>query len=101
MSVTALINRIEELEREVKLLKTFMEENVKVSQFLPVSKAALVLGVCTATIYDRIKHAKAFPKESLFKRGIHWEEYEIASKTPGKDPSIRYRVNPVEWRKIS
>jgi predicted DNA-binding transcriptional regulator AlpA len=97
-----LAQRVTTLERDYKALEAELKDIrqfVPISQFISVSKAASVLDISTKTLYERIKHAKAFPRESPYKEGIHWKQHEIASKVPGKDPTIRYRVNPVAWRK--
>lgn len=96
--------KIEALEQDVRALKLKIEQlykRINVSDFVPASKAAEELGCSTKTLYEHIKHAKAFPKESKYQEGVHWKQRETPSKTPGKtEPTIRYFINVTKWSEV-
>lgn len=99
---TSLAERVATLERTIARQQELIERIIAVSKvegFVPASKAAVALNLNVATIRERIKHAKAFPKESPYKEGIHWKQ---VNTTPnfGKEPSYRYLVNISEWSQV-
>jgi predicted DNA-binding transcriptional regulator AlpA len=97
MSSQALEIRVKELEEQMKALasQVFSQQD----KFLPTPQAAKLLGVTRITLIRQIKRAKAFPKESPFKNGVHWEEYAMFSPNSSQK-QIRYRINPVAWREV-
>ncbi|MEG3437671.1 hypothetical protein V0288_11125 [Pannus brasiliensis CCIBt3594] len=101
---TSLTERISTLEQKIaRQDKTIARilATVKLKEFVPVAQAAETFNISVATLRDRIKHAKAFPKESPYKEGIHWKQVQTTARADGKEPSYRYYVNIEEWEKIS
>jgi hypothetical protein len=98
--LTSLTNRVEELENQVKVLFSLISKEADSPAFIPTTKAALELGVHPDTLKRHIKYSKAFPKESPYKEGIHWEEYQIFPLDPEKKPIARYQINPTAWREV-
>jgi predicted DNA-binding transcriptional regulator AlpA len=97
MSSQALEIRVKELEEQVKALASQLSSQQ--DEFMPTPQAAKLLGVTRITLIRQIKRAKAFPSESPFKYGIHWEEYAMFSPN-SSEKQIRYRINPVAWREV-
>lgn len=101
---TSLNERVAALERMIAQQQEILNKMIAISDidnFVNTSKASKALGISVATIRDRIKHAKAFPKESKYKQGIHWKQVETTARTDGKDPGYRYLINISEWEKVS
>jgi hypothetical protein len=94
----SLANRVEELENQVKVLFSLIPKEDS-PDFSPTTKAAAVLGLHPDTLKRQIKRSKAFPKESPFKEGVHWEEYAMFSPDTNKKRT-RYRINPTAWREV-
>jgi predicted DNA-binding transcriptional regulator AlpA len=92
--ITALERQNAELKQELKQIKDFLQ----VGQFIKPLEASKILGISTHTIYNRIKHCKAFPNKSKFKEGVHWIQKNFPSAEEG-EVTIRYYVNPTEWQK--
>jgi predicted DNA-binding transcriptional regulator AlpA len=97
MSSQALEIRLKKLEEKVKALTSQLSSQQ--NEFMPTPQAAQLLGVTRITLIRQIKRAKAFPSQSPFKYGIHWEEYAMFSPNTEKK-QIRYRINPVAWREV-
>jgi hypothetical protein len=100
----SLTERVTALERVIAQQQELLNKIIAISDienFVNTSKASKALGISVVTIRDRIKHAKAFPKESKYKQGIHWKQVQTTARADGKEPSYRYLVNISEWEKVS
>jgi predicted DNA-binding transcriptional regulator AlpA len=89
--------RVKELEKQVKALASQLSSQQ--DEFIPTPQAAKLLGVNRITLIRQIKRSQAFPKESPFKEGVHWEQYAMFSPHSAKS-RIRYRINPTAWRQV-
>lgn len=91
-----LTNRIEAIERKIaeqQRILDAMTETRQIREFTPLSQAAIALNISNAWLRIKIKDAKAFPKESPYKEGIHWKQV-------CRGDSYRYLINVREWEKI-
>ena len=91
-----LIDRIEAIERAIAEQRRIIDRMIEtqtVREFAPLSQAAVALGLSNEWLRIKIKDAKAFPKESPYKEGIHWKQVQ-------RGDSYRYLINIREWGKL-
>lgn len=92
----SLMERIEALERTVakqsQMLQK-MEQVQKFEEFVPISTATQLLSRSATSLRQKINEARAFPKESPYKEGIHWKKNSCGTK-------YRYLINVREWGKL-
>lgn len=91
-----LTNRIEAIERKIaeqQRILDAMTETREIREFMPLSQAATALNISNEWLRIKIKDAKAFPRESPYKEGIHWKQVR-------RGDSYRYLINIREWGKI-
>jgi hypothetical protein len=92
----SLTDRLEAIERaiaEQQRIIDLMVENQEVREFVPLSQAAVALSLSNEWLRIKIKDAKAFPRESPYKEGIHWKQVQ-------RGDSYRYLINIREWGKL-
>ena len=79
-----LLARLQTLEEEVRTLK----QDYSLINWVKLSEAAKILKVSTHTLRRRIYEAQINPRQSPYKKGVHWS---------GGDNSI-YRINLATWK---
>ena len=92
-SLTSRIEAIERIIAEQQRRLDAITENREIREFIPLSHAALILNLSNEWLRIKIKDAKAFPKESPYKEGIHWKQVQ-------RGDSYRYLINLREWGKL-
>jgi hypothetical protein len=68
------MNKIEELELRITKLESIINHVLfqRNEGWTKLTDAAIELGVCAQTLRRKIAEAKAFPKNSPYKHGVHW-----------------------------
>jgi len=92
----SLAQRVEALERIVATQSQILQKIQQIQtieDFVPISIAVRSLNVSASSLRQKINDARAFPKESPYKEGIHWKRNSC-----GKN--YRYLINIREWGRI-